>query len=169
MSDLADRTGNVSLTKDDGTSPVDVIADGSLNRLAVDANVTGGVTLQRFTPNFQSGLSNTALNTSTDVTLFTISGDGQLDFIAVAGSLSSFELALVVDGVEKIRATMNDIGTTLGLSNATNVPFWVETANKNFRYYPSTPIDFTTSIALKAKATSGTPTVNWMVAYREIV
>lgn len=38
MADLSDRTDNVSLTKDDGTLPVDVIVDSNgKNRLAVDA------------------------------------------------------------------------------------------------------------------------------------
>ncbi len=63
---------------------------------------------------------------------------------------------------------MADLGSGIGLGNATNVPLWAETANKNFRYSPKQGGDFTDSFEVLAKATTTpTGTVNWLVNYRE--
>lgn len=169
MSDINDPTLNVNIANDGNTKLVTVITDGSVERLAVDANVTGGVILQRFTPKFSYSTANTALNTSTNVTLINISDDAQLDFIAITGSLATYEVAIVIDTVEVLRINMNDLGATLALANATNVPIWADTANKNFRFSPRTPIDFISNITVKAKATAGSPTVNWLINYRSLV
>lgn len=151
----------------DGTLVTDVVDDAGVKRLAVDSNVEGGVSLQRFLGEVTFDISGIALNISTDTSLISQSGNGQLDFICIAGSNSSYEVILKIDGVEKFRIDMDDLGSDLGLSNATNVPVWVETANKNFRFHPTVPMDFTTSFEILAKAT-GTPTpdVNWLVTWR---
>ncbi len=153
---------------DDLGNKVDVILTDSVYRLAVDALLTGGnFQLVPFTPAFDFSVASTALNTSTDTTLLTITDTGKIDFVAVVGSNSNFEIVLVIDTIEVIRITMSELGASLGLSNATNVPLWVETANKNFRYSPKQGVDFTSSFVLKAKATTTpTPTVNWLVNHR---
>ena len=109
----------------------------------------------------------TLLNTTTDEVLFSDTGTGTLDFVAISGSTSGFEIAIEVDGTERIRITMAELAS-IGLSNAVNVPFWAETANKNFRYSPNIPVGYTASFRILAKAT-GAPlaTVDHLILYRE--
>lgn len=168
MADDDNVTDNVTLWDNDGDREVSIITDGSEERLAVDSLITGGnFQLQPFTPVFDFDTSDTSLNTSTDTSLKNVtSTTGKIDFIAIVGSQSNYEVVLKVDGSEILRITMSILGADIGLANATNVPLWVETANKNFRYSPKQGVDFTDSFELLAKATSGTPTVNWLVNYR---
>ncbi|MBW1672066.1 MAG: hypothetical protein JRJ45_00220 [Deltaproteobacteria bacterium] len=107
------------------------------------------------------------LNVTTDTVLHSETGTGTLDFVAITGSNASFEITIEVDGVERIRITMAELAA-IGLSNATNVPFWAETANKNFRYSPNIPVGYTTGFRILAKA-SGTPlpTVKHLTLFRE--
>ena len=164
------NTGVAKVKIWDGTEVADVIVDDTINRLAVDANVTGGVTLQRFTLIVDYDVSDIVLNTSTDTVLKTVTGDGRLDFISIDSSSANYEVILEIDSVEIMRISMNDLGSNLGLANASNVPIWVETANKNFRLHPNAEgMDFTSNFTIKAKATSGTPSLTWLVKYRTIV
>jgi hypothetical protein len=167
MADQNDLTHNTTLYNEVGNK-VAVIADGGIWRLGVDALLTGGnFQLQPFLPEFHYSVAGTLLNTSTDTVLYTESDVGKIDFVCVAGSNSNFEVAIDVDGTEVLRIAMGDLAT-LGLSNATNVPIWAETANKNFRYSPKQGVDFTTSFTLSAKATGApAPTVNWLINDRK--
>ena len=166
MGDVNDPTENVTLYDENGNA-VELILTGGIYRLAVDADITGGnFQLTPFTPVFDFSVADTALNTSTDTSLLLVTDVGKIDFIEIAGNSSNYEFILKIDGNEKIRITMGQLGSDLGLSNATNVPIWVETANKNFRYSPKQGVDFTTSFEVLAKATTGTPTVNWLVNHR---
>ena len=169
MADDDNVTDNVTLWDNDGDREVSIITDGSDERLAVDSLITGGnFQLQPFTPVFDYDTSGTALNTSTDTSLKLVSSTiGKIDFIAIVGQLSTYEVVIKVDGSEVLRITMADLGAGIGLANATNVPLWVETANKNFRYSPKQGVDFTDSFELLAKSTTGTPNVSWLVNYRE--
>ena len=76
-------------------------------------------------------------------------------------------IVIEIDGVEVLRIEMGELGSDIGLANATNVPLWVETANKNFRFSPKQGVDFTDSFEVLAKALTGTPSVTWLVNYRE--
>lgn len=161
--------GRSILTSPDGTRDVSVITDGSIERLAVNANITGGVTIKAFTTKFDSEVDTpVVLNTSTDTLLFEVTDTkGKLDFIAINSATSSnFEIILVIDGVEEARIPMSGLNT-LGLTTPNNVPMWADTANKNFRYHPSEGDDFLTGFAIKARATTGTPSVFWGVKHRE--
>ncbi len=169
MSDLNDPTRNVTLYDELGNQ-VDLILDAGIYRLAVDSNITGGnFQLQPFTPKSDFSVASTLLNTSTDTVLKSVSSQtGKLAFIAIVGSNSNYEVAMEIDGVETARISMADLGSGLGLSNATNVPIWVETASKNFRFHPTQAVDFTDSFELFAKATgTPAPTVNWIIMWRE--
>ena len=172
MADLNDLTQNVNIWNDDKSKAVTVTTDGAKERLDVDANVTGGVTIQAFTPLVDFSVANTALNTSTDTSLFSDAGPnaGKIDFINIDGSNSNYEVVLKVDGVEIFRLSPTTVGTTLGMTGNTGLqtPFWTETANKNFRYHPNQPADFTDSWEILAKATTTpTPTVNWLTTHRD--
>jgi hypothetical protein len=158
-----------TISSPNGVKDVDVITDGSVERLAVDANVTGGVNQEKFSPEFDYSLANTALNTSTDTSLFTETAEGKISFISIDGSNANFEIVLKIDTVEVLRIAMADLAT-LGLSNATNVPIWAELANKNFRYNPTEDVDHATSWEILAKATATpTPTANWLVTHRNVI
>jgi hypothetical protein len=166
--DEATDNPNVAIHDEATDNPVTTTVDGSKRRLDVDASISGGnFQLTPFTPEFHYSVANTALNTSTDTSLYSETDTGKIDFVCIAGSNSNFEVIIKVDGVELLRIPMTDLGT-LGLSNATNVPLWAETANKNFRYSPKQGVDFTTSFEILAKATATpTPTVNWLINDRK--
>jgi len=192
-----DRTDNVSIANSDNSKIVDIITDGSLERFAgtsiltnagggkivtvttddgkerldVSAKIVGGsFSLGIFIPMLNFSTANTALNTSTDTSLLSITAAGKIDFIGIAGSNSNYEIILKVDGTEVFRLPATTIGSTLGLTGATGLqlPIWMETANKNFRYHPNEAVDFSTSFEVLAKAT-GTPTgtVNFLINHRE--
>ncbi len=168
MADTNDLTQNVTLFNNAKSKNVTVITDGSNERLAVDSFVSNSVGVKSHQPKAIVDVTGTATNTSTDISLGGFTGRGELAFIAVAGSNSNYEIAIEVDGVEEFRATMSNIGTDLGLANGTNVPVWVETANKNFRLHPNSPVGFTTNFEIFAKATT-TPvaTLKWVITYGE--
>ena len=165
-----DQAKNVELVNTANDKSVTITTDGAKERLDVSADIVGGsFSLSAFNPETDFSVANTALNTSTDTTLYTETAEGKIDFIVIVGSNSNYEVVLVVDTVEIFRIKMSELAT-LGLSNATNVAMWAETANKNFRYHPNEGVDHLTSWSLKAKATGNpTPTVNWLINHREIV
>jgi hypothetical protein len=164
MADLTDRSTDVSIHNEATDAAVTTTTDGSKERLDVSLGEDSEFQLQAFTPEFHYSTAATALNTSTDTSLYSESGRGKIDFVAVVGSNSNYEIVIEVDTVEILRITMADLGSSLGLANATNVPLWVETANKNFRFSPKQGVDFVTSFEVLAKATgTPTPTVNWLI------
>jgi hypothetical protein len=170
MADLNDRSTDVSIHNEATDAAVTTTTDGAKERLDVD--VTGSVTITdnesptRYQLKSSYDTTGTALNTSTDTELFSFTGEGVIDLIAV-NSLTSSSWAIVinVDGTERVRITMADLGSNLGLTNS-DYDIVAETANKQFRYHP-TSIGFTTSFSVEAKATTGTPSVNYLVLYRE--
>jgi len=172
MSDLNDLTQNVNIWNDEKSKSVTVTTDGVKERL--DCNMDGSEVIisdsesaTKYQMQTDYDAVGTLLNTSTDSVLFTDSGTGTLDFVAVTGTNSNFEIVITIDGTERIRITMAELAA-IGLSNATNVPFWAETANKNFRYSPNIPAGYTTNFTVSAKAT-GAPlaTVDHLILYRE--
>lgn len=167
MSELNDQTHNITLYDELG-NPVTIVNDDGVYRLSVDANVTGGIRISKFIPKNEADVSGITLSTSVDTELVAVTGAGKIDFIAIAGTNSNFEVAVEVDGNEVQRLSMTEIGSDLGLANGTNVPFWVETANKNFRFHPNEGVDFATSFKVIVKATTTPlPDVNFIVSYRE--
>ena len=147
--------------------PITSTVDGAKRRFDVDSKISGGVVgVNPFTPKGDFDVVGAVTNTSTDVTLLSVTGRGKLDFIVVAGGNSNYEVVLVVDTVEVLRIKMSDLAA-LGLSNATNVSIWAEQANKNFRMHPNEGVDFTASFAIKVRATSTpVPTLKHLIAYR---
>lgn len=166
MADLTDLTQNVSLHDEVTDDAVTTTVDGSKVLLDVAAVVTDSEAPTKFQLKTSYDTTGTSLNTSTDTQLFTFSGSGLIDLIAINSATSSaWEVIIKIDGTERIRITMTDLGTNLGLTNS-DYEMVAETANKQFRYHPSA-IGFTTSFTVLAKATTGTPSVNYMVLYRE--
>lgn len=170
MADQNDLTTNVALYQEGKTVSVTTETDGSKERLHVDTNISGGVIVQKFSTQGEAEVDTAVtLNTSTDVTLLEITAEGKLDFVAVNSATSSnFEIAIVIDGVERFRLSMAGLNT-LGLTTPDNVPLWADTAGKNFRYHPNEGDDFATSFKILAKATVATPSVFWAVKYREAI
>lgn len=173
MADINDLTQNVNIWNDAKSKSVTVTTDGAKERL--DCNMDGSevvITDSESATKYQMrtdfDATGVTLNTSTDTVLFSVTGEtGTLDFVAITGSTATFEITIEVDSVERIRITMAELAS-IGLSNATNVPFWAETANKNFRYSPNIPVGYTTGFRVLAKAT-GAPlaSVTHLILYRE--
>lgn len=129
--------------------------------------VTNNVSIALYTTNADKNIVGTVLNTSTDSSLFSFTGRGVLTFIAISGSSSNYEVAVNIDGQPKLRISMTELGSDLGLANGEGIPIWTETANKNFRLHPNIGIGFTSSFEVIAKSTSATPTVKHLIAFRE--
>ena len=166
MADLNDLTQNVNIWNDDKSKSVTVTTDGVKERLDVNALVSDSEAPTRYQLKTDYDATGVALNTSTDTTLYSFSGQGVIDLVAVNGLTSSaWEVAIVIDGTERLRISMSDLGSELGLTNAA-FDVSVLTANKQFRWNPS-QIGFTTDFTIKAKATTATPTVKHLIMYRE--
>lgn len=159
----------VQIVGTDGITKAEVNTN---NRLLVEAQLAAGgdnpiFVLQPFTPYVEIDSTGVALNTSTWNTILNITDTGgKLDFIGIAGTLSTYEIRLTVDSVVIFTLSMADL-SAIGLSNATNVEMWAETADKNFRYHPNVPVDFTDNLKIEVRATTGTPIVKYLIHYRE--
>ena len=173
MADLNDLTQNVNIWDDSKTKSVTVTTDGVKERL--DCNIDGSeviVSDSESATKYQLQTDFDAvgdlLNQATDTVLYAVTGEtGTLDFVAITGSNANFEVTLEIDGIERIRITMAEVGS-IGLSNATNVPLWAETALKNFRYSPNLPVGYTTGFRILAKSVSAqNPTVTHLTMYRQ--
>jgi len=173
MSDLGDQTLNVNIANDGNTKLVTVTTVSA--KEALDTYVAGGslnITSDDSPTKYQLRTDfdtvGDLVTSAADVILYTFTGAGVIDFIATSCISSGYEIALFIDGTERFRMTMNELGSDIGLTGG-NVPIWVETANKNFRYSPVEGIGFKTSFDVKAKATGANVTVKHLTMYREQV
>jgi len=168
MTDVNDLTQNVTLWDNAKAKNVSTVTDGAVERLAVDAVavVTSDESATKFQLKSDYDAIGVALNTSTDTSLFNFTGAGVIDLIAVNSlTTANFEVTIKIDGTERIRITMADLGAALGLTNS-DFDIVAETANKQFRYRPNS-IGFTTSFEVLAKATTASPNVRHLVLFRE--
>jgi hypothetical protein len=169
------NTGVAKVKIWDGTNVAEVVEQsGDVKRLAVDVQtpleVTATVTNDESPTKYQLktdyDVDGITLNTTTDVVLFSATGQGVIDLIAVnCLTSSSWEVVIEIDGTERIRIPMPVLGSTLGLTNS-DYDIAVETANKQFRYHPA-QVGFKTGFRVLAKAIVATPEVHYLVMYRE--
>jgi len=166
------ETGIGRLKLWDGFNEVDVVTDsGDYNRLAVDVGgqqitVSSDDSPTKYQLQTDYNIVGEALNTSTDVVLFSYTGSGLIDLIAVNSSVSSnWEIVIEIDNTERLRIQMNDLGSTLGLTSP-QYSIVASTANKEFRFHPKN-IGFVSGFRVLAKATTGTPSVTHLIMYRE--
>jgi len=168
MADQNDLTINTTLY-DEAGNPVDVVLDGSIYRLAVDATATiennESPTKYQLKTDFDA--AGDLLTSSADVVLYSYTGDGVLTFIGVSNATTSnYEVAIEIDGTERFRITMSDLGSALGLTSG-NTPIWTETANKNFRFRPYESVGFSTGFRVLARATGANTTVTHVTMFKE--
>lgn len=167
MADLSDQTQNVNIWDDAKSKAVSVVTDGAIERLAVDANITGGnFDLQPFTPKVNFDAAGVAITTSWTTILNITGKEGKLDQIACVVNSSNYQVRVTVDSVVIFTITMANL-SALGLSNGTNIEMWVETADKNFRYHPNVPVDFTDNLKVEVSMTSGSGTLYYITHHRE--
>jgi hypothetical protein len=168
MADISDRSLDVSIhNPSDVTKAVTTTTDGAKERLDVDASISSDDSPTKYELGTYYNASGVTVTSAADVELLGYTGAGVLDFIAAVAGSSGYEIAIYTDGVERLRINMNDLGSNLGLANATNVPLWVETANKNFRWHPPTQVGFKTSFSIKARATGANVTISSLILYRK--
>jgi len=170
MADINDLTQNVSIYPEGSSSPITSTTDGAKERL--DVNVAGSVAIDydesptKYQLKTNYNATGTSVASSPDTTLYTYSGAGVIDLVAVNSTTSSgWGIDIEIDGTSRLRITMSQLGSDLGL---TSVGFDVvaETANKQFRWHPQ-QIGFTTSFTVKAYATGSTVTLNHLIMFRE--
>ena len=168
MSDSLNITPNVTLY-DDAGNPVNVILDGSIYRVAVDASATivNNESPTKYQLKTDYDATGDLLTSAADVVLYSYTGDGVLDFVGISNATTSnYLVAIEIDGTERIRINMGDLGSVLSLTSG-DVPMWTETANKNFRYRPFDPIGFSTGFRVLARATGANTTVTHLTMFKE--
>ena len=170
MSDQNDLTTNVNIANDANTKSVTITTDGAKERL--DVNVAGTVAIDydesptKYKLKTNYNATGVSVASSPDTTLYTFSGAGVIDLVAINCTTSSaWGVVISMDAVERLRINMNDLGSNLGLTNSDFV-IVAETANKQFRWRPE-QIGFTTSFTVKAFATGATVSLNHLVMFRE--
>jgi hypothetical protein len=165
MADLNDLTTNVNIWNDDKSKSVTVTTDGSKERLDVDANVSGGVIIAQKNPYFDySDLTN-----GVDYSVKSVTAKGTIDFIQILCKNASYEVAIKIDGTERIRISQSDLGT-IGLlsSNSTNIPIYAASASKIFSFLPPSPDGFATSFEVIVQATSAGNSIDgWFIHWNE--
>lgn len=146
---------------------VDVIHDiDGYQRLAVDAYVSSDDSPTKYTLGTNYNTTGSSVGV-TDFILFSYTGgSGVIDFIATSAGNSTYEIAIYTDSTQRFRMTMGELGSDLAVANATNVPLWVETANKNFRWNPPTQVGFEDSFKVVARSTTGTNVIKHLIMYR---
>ena len=165
MGDLNDLTQNVSIYPEGSTSPITSTTDGAKERLDVSAAIDYDESPTKYQLRTHKDTSGTVVTTS-DTELFTFSGQGVIDLVAANSATSSnWGVVIIIDTVERLRITMSELGSDLGLTDS-NFDIVSQTANKQFRWKP-TQIGFSTSFTIKAFATTGTVTLPHLILFRE--
>lgn len=165
MADINDLSKDVSIHNETTNAAVTTTTDGAKERLDVSSAISSDPT--QYSLKFDYDATGDTVGT-TDVELFSFTGSGLLDFVGLTSGSSTYEAIIKIDGTERLRITMADLGSALSLSNATNVPIWADTANKNFRFHPSTGLGFSTSFSVWARSTTGSNTIKHITLYREL-
>lgn len=172
MADLSDQTTDVNIWNDAKTKAVGVETDSlGKNRLLTEGTVTiaNNESPTKYQLKTDYDAVGDLLTSAADVVLFSYIGDGTLNFVAVTNATSSnYEVAIEIDGTERLRITMNNLGSVLGLISG-STPFWTETANKAFRFRPYEGVGFTTGFRILAKATGSNTTVTHFTMFKERV
>lgn len=169
MADINDYSQNVSIhdeTSDAAVTTSDL--GGGRRGLDVNATVSNDESPTRYQLEADYEATGTSVAT-TDTTLFSYTGVGVISFIAVSSSTTSnFEVIINVDGTERLRISMSDLGSDIGLTSG-DTPIWVATANKQFRYHPTPEIGFTSSFSVEARYTlaTGTTDLTHLILYKE--
>jgi len=168
MADLPESVQNTAICDAAQAKNVTITTDGAKELLDVLAVIDpdSAFNLQAFNPLSDYDVTGVVTNVTTwDTILEVTSTRGKLEFVACVAGTSNYEVRITIDTVVFITISMADL-STLGLSNATNVEMWVETAGKNFRYSPKEPVDFKLSCKVEVRATSATPTVQHIILYK---
>ena len=165
MADLSDQTQNVNIWDDAKTKSVTVSSVGAKNLL--DVNASSDPTQYVLESDYDA--TGDVVTSAADATLFSFSGAGVIDFVAITCATSSnWEAIIIVDGDEKFRSTMTNLGSVLGLTGGNGEPIWVQTANKQFRWSPQGNAGFTSGFAIKARAIGANVTLTHITLFREL-
>jgi len=165
MADINDRTQNVSLHDEVNDKPVTTTDLGT--KTLLDVNASSDPTQYVLESDYDA--TGDVVTSAADATLFSFSGAGVIDFVAITCATSSnWEAIIVVDGTEKFRSAMTNLGSVLGLTGGNGEPIWVQTANKQFRWSPQGNAGFTSGFAIKARAIGANVTLTHITLFREL-
>ena len=168
MSDLNDLTQNISIHDEVSEAAVTTTTVGSKVYLDTATTVVNNESPTKYQLKTDYDATGVSVASSPDTTLYTYSGSGVIDLVAVNCTTSSaWGVDIIIDGTSRLRIAMSDLGSNLGLTNS-DFAVVAETANKQFRWRP-TQIGFTTSFTIKAYATGSTVTLAYLIMYREKV
>ena len=167
MAGINNPTDNVTIFGGDNSAKAVTSTTVGAKEL-LDVNASSDPT--QYSPEFDYDITGDVVTSAADATLFTFSGAGVIDMIAVSSAVSSsWSIIVDIDGVEKFRISMTDLGSTLGLTGSAQDLIFAATANKQFRWLPKGAAGFTTSFSVKARATGADVTLYHLVNYRELV
>lgn len=167
---IVDGTGTstVKATVYDVINPTPVSTDNPLAVFTV-GGVANSVAF-RYNPRFHLNKAGISVPDSIDTTLFTYSGDGQLDFISINFSTTDAILILSVDGTEIFRENVVDIdsGSVYDLKSSSGTAIFTKSSNHIVIDWNGCPADFVTSFTVKARAkpTKSTSAVGILIKYR---
>ncbi len=175
MADITNPTANVTIFGGDNPALAKAITSTTVDtKERLDVDVTGSVSIDydesptRYQLKTNYNATGTSVASSPDTTLYTYTGAGVIDLVAVNCLTSAnWGIDIYIDGTSRLRITMSQVGSDLGLTNGA-FDIVAETANKQFRWHPS-QIGFTTNFTVKAYATGSTVTLNHLVMFRERV
>ena len=168
MADIDDFTQNISIHDDTSDAAVTTTTVGSKVYLDTASTIVNNESPTKYQLKTDYDATGDSVASSPDTTLYTYSGAGVIDLVAInCTTSSSWGVDIIIDGTSRLRITMTDLGGNLGLTNS-DFAVAAETANKQFRWRP-TQIGFTTSFTIKAFATGATVTLAHLIMYREKV
>lgn len=140
---------------------------------SLDVTIHGNtlVDLPRFTPKFYASTNEIILSDTQDTQIVSLSYNGQLDYFSLLFDRDDLELILIVDTVEILRISLDDLQDTVkfNLLN-TEFPITLSANGKQVLFSYSTPVDIQQSFEIKAKSTvaSTTKLLSVLVGYRGI-
>jgi len=165
MADINDLSKDVSIHNETTNAAVTTTTDGAKERLDVNATIDYDESPTKYQLKTHKDTTGTVVTTS-DTTLFTFTGQGVIDLVAVNSATSSnWGIIILIDSIERLRLTMGELGSDLGLTDS-NFDIVSQTANKQFRWKP-TQIGFSTNFTIQAYATTGTQTLPHLILFRE--
>lgn len=151
MADITNSTQDVSIIDNSTGAAVKVNSNGEL---LTAANISvSSLTLKKYTPLFHSDRTHIPIST-TDVSLFSYSGVGKLDFISFMATSDEAQFILLVDGVEVLRQDIEPLNNEDEYNLEKHMSNGIFAPEKNHIIISwSEPVDFLTGFEIKSVST----------------
>lgn len=169
MADINNPTVNATLYDENGNA-VNVILDGAIWRLAVDAKITNTAPSIIYKPRRTAVTTPTAILAGATLNLVNFSGAGKGVSVVIRFENDKHELRIAFDGVDLFNGRPKDVLDVLGYSDAGKYAEDIWTDNKITSFRFTQPADFASSflVSVKNTDTSSRELLGYRVEYRII-